>query len=336
MPCLMGALNGDRPVSFMPSIRFEPPPVYFLHIPKTAGVSVQQLLFSAYAPQKARRIDAQHLYQVDSASIRSLQCISSHLGPGLLPFMQQVDLVCITFLRNPVERLISNIYFTQQQMSRYPKAFDPAVLAEHQPFLKADLRTWVDRFGVKENGNLQTLILGRMLDVRPYFRDGEIGRLGQPLLRPARIPSQSEDHDFKQVAERAHQRLESTAVVGITERFAESIQLVCANLGIPQPKHPPKVNIGPHQRRRTGGYYETVPPDLIERLEAASQFDLELYAHVCDLFADRLARCQEHPRRTISIGPHLRMARRQAKHAARQLERKLSAATNLPKPNKSP
>jgi|688.fasta_scaffold176364_2 hypothetical protein len=266
-----------------PIVRFEPPPVYFMHVPKTAGSSLRKVLFSAYAPQQRLSPEAWQLHKIDSTSIGRFRCIASHLGPGVLPFMQQQKFACITMLRDPIEHRISSIFYRQAQLNQHPEIFQPAYMEQMQPLLKADLRTWLDARRPYESGNPQTRFFGTVKALQPYFKDGEVGQRGQSLLQPIDLPNLSDNTDMAQVAARARRQLESMAVVGITERFTESVALICDLLGIPLPRQLPRENIGTQKRAiQNTGYRATTPPDLIERIEAANQYDLALYAYACD------------------------------------------------------
>ena len=310
----------------IPTLRFEPPPVYFMHVPKTAGSSLRKVLFSAYAPQQRLGADTMQLHKIDSTSLDGFRCIASHLGPGLLPFIQQRAFACVTLLRDPVEQHISSIFHRQTRLKQHPEIFQPAYLEQMQPLLKDDLRTWLDTPGTYTSGNGQTRFFGTVKALQPYFKDGKIGRKGQPLLQPVVLPNLSDNSDIEQVAARARRLLESMAVVGITERFTESVHLICDLLGIPVPTHLPRVNIGVQKRTiQNTSYRAQTPPDLIERIEAANQADLALYAYACELFEAQLARYQARPRRTISIAPRLRMPMQPIRQAAGQIKRKVLA-----------
>jgi hypothetical protein len=52
------------------------------------------------------------------------------------------------------------------------------------------------------------------------------------------------------LAERARRQLEQMAVVGITENFTESVELLCDLLGVPLPRNLPADNVG---RQRASG-----------------------------------------------------------------------------------
>lgn len=308
----------------MPRIRFEPPPIYFMHVPKTAGSSLRKVLFAAYAPQQRTELYAEQLHKINSTGLGHFRCISSHLGPGLLPYLQQREFACITMLRDPVEQQISGIFYHQTRLKQHPEIFQPAYLAQMQPLLKADLRTWLDTPGPYALGNPQTRFFGTVKALQPYFKDGEVGQRGQRLLQPMDLPTLSDNSDIEQVAACARRQLESMAVVGITERFTQSVSLICDLLGVPVPRQLPQENIGIQKHSlQNAGYRATTPPELIERIEAANQADLALYAYACERFETQLARYQAQPRRTISLASRLRVPMQQARQAARQVKRKV-------------
>jgi len=133
--------------------------------------------------------------------------------------------------------------------------------------------------------------------------------MAKTLIWPIQYAEFPGNSDMERVAARARKRIEEVAVVGITERFVESAALVCAEVGVRPPRDLPRVNVGAY---RSGGagrrYRESIPPDLIERIEAMNLYDIELYRYACELFERQIARFQSHPRRTYCILPELRMA----------------------------
>ncbi len=103
-------------------------------------------------------------------------------------------------------------------------------------------------------------------------------------------------------------------MVGITERFDQSLELFADLLGVPAPAAAPAVNVGPKKAGlAVRGYRSTLPPAVIEQVEALTVYDRELYAHALELFEQQYARYKAHPRRMYSIMPRLRV---QAYHFA--------------------
>lgn len=290
----------------LPVLRYEPPPIYFMHIPKTAGSSLRLLFKAAYREQAIVQLYRQGTHRFTAAEMQNFRCISSHWGPGLLPFLPQPGVACLTLLRDPIEQFVSHLYFRQKELNQQPHLFQPSYLAQMQPLLQADLRTLLESPIPMLPDNLQTRYLGSVEDVRPYFKDGMHGQKG-PALHGLPF-SFSTALDLGQTAAHAHRQVEQMAVVGVTERFAESVLLVCDFLGIAMPAQMPLQNIGPQKRAvAIHGYRAALSPDLLDLIMAKTQVDQELYAHACALVEMKVAQQRTRLVRTYSIAPRLRL-----------------------------
>ncbi len=284
-----------------PMLRWEPPPVYLMHIPKTGGTSLRYLISSAYRPRQVFIAGRHHdLSQVTLTELAGYRCYISHFGVSFLALLNHPGLACLTMLRDPVEQSISYIYFRQKQLLNEPWLFKPDELERMLPFAHADLHTCLENPDFARYArNPQALNLGRIRDLRPLLKDG---------MAAHSIPDDDSIPDMNGVLEQARRQLDVMAVVGLTERFAESVELVCALLGIPTPAQTPQRNIGP---RKTGvdlrGYRASTPPELIEQVEELTRYDHELYAYACDLFEQQWARHRANPRRSYSIAPRVRV-----------------------------
>jgi hypothetical protein len=299
----------NAPPRFPPTLRCEPPPVYFLHIGKTAGISLRQVLRRNYRRAEVIEMDAPLLSSVTLAELQTGRCYLAHLGLGLHQLVHRGQLPTITILRDPVERAISLIHFRLKQIQEARHVFTPDYRERLQPLLGAGLQARLeDPALIALIKDTQTRDLGIVRDFRPYLKDGEIGSSGAPILRPLIAPALSEECDMNQVLHRAQQELARMVVVGITEQFDASVEMVCRWLGIPTPARAPQANIGP---RKSGvelrGYRATTPPALIERIEELTRYDRELYACACDLFDRQWARHKAGPRRCYSVAPRLRL-----------------------------
>jgi hypothetical protein len=304
--------------SSLPPLRWAPPPVYYFHIPKTAGSSLRKLLISAYLPWQTAFVHRWTIGRYTSGELGRLRCVITHAGGNLLPYVAQQGLQTVTMLRDPVERVISHIHFQRAQLRLMPHLFDKEFIEKYARHLHSDLHTWLNM--LEEDGlflrDLQVKQLGWMSDLRSFFREEDRARGNVPTQSEWNRAMSTPVTNAAVVAERAHRRLEQMTVVGITENFAASAELVCDLLGMPIPREIPRENIG-HQR--TGGfaetYRETTPPDIIARIEAANVDDRELYVHARERFAQQLARLRARKTRTISVAAHLcaqmwRIARR--------------------------
>jgi hypothetical protein len=321
--------------SSLPALRWVPPPVYFMHIPKTAGSSLQWILKSAFWPGSVQFIGGRAAMKFTVSELAGLRCVVSHLGNGLLPYLPQNGLQKITVLRDPVERVVSFVNYRRSLLQEVPHWFDAEYVEKCKQYVNADLATWLDLF--ESDGNIlangQSKTLCAVGDPRPFFRDGDIGRtkvLPRGNWVENLLPREIDD---AVLVERAHRQLEQVAVVGITENFAGTAELVCDVLGIAVPRALPVENVG---RSRTGGlgvgYRATTTPDVIARIEAMTTIDRELYLHGQELFMRQLARLRARKRRTICMLPRLCAPYWQARRTAGRVKHLLRTKLHLALP----
>jgi hypothetical protein len=97
-----------------------PKPIFFLHIPKTAGTSVTELVERNFEPDACRRITDIHKpidqirEDIEIALLEGAEFISGHVSfDAIVPFVN--DLQIMTLLRNPLERIISVYRFWNTQ-----------------------------------------------------------------------------------------------------------------------------------------------------------------------------------------------------------------------------
>jgi hypothetical protein len=288
-----------------PQLRYQPPPLYFMHVPKTAGSSWCKLLQAVYTPQAMRTIYRQNLPRYTATDLNRLRCVASHLGPALLPWLASSAGVVITMLREPVEQFVSQLYFHQAQIKREPHLFAPDYLAAVQPLIDADLRTLLETPLLMIPDNPQSCCLGIFQPIAPYLKEGAIGCQGT-LLRTMPFGF-TQAMDMGQIAAAAQEQVQKMTLIGITEAFAESTELLCDLLGVPVPTTLPTENLGlKKQGVQLYHYRQHLPPDLLERVLAKTQDDQALYTQACAIFAEQRARYQARPRRTYTLAPHLR------------------------------
>jgi hypothetical protein len=244
--------------------------ILFNHIPKTAGTTMKHVLWRAVGSDRVlTSLGEDHPERVAAIAARldrDLErpyAIASHVGFGVerrLPARHSYP--AFTFLRDPVQRTISR-YWHYRSAPRRAAGLEPA-----QP-----LEEWLEG-EVLHRYNAQTGFLGGLWT--RHHLDGE------PLER-ARF-------DRKLLAA-AKRNLETHVVVGLAERFDESMLLLGDAFGWPLRKTT--------YRRANGRSREReLTPRELEAVRANNELDLELYEFGRDLFESRLrARCADRERR---------------------------------------
>lgn len=287
---------------------FEPLPVFFMHVPKTGGVSLRHWLRASYGRRGYMNLDVPVLGQYAASDLKQFRWYhSAHHCRSMFDLVGRTDLPVITMLRDPVERTASEFYYHQRALAMVPEKFGEDYLRVACPNWRGELQECIERDHVaRKLCCVQTHCLGARADYTVFLKHGAEWQPDRPFLRPYNIPYQTDPEDFGRLLTNAHAWLVEMAVVGLTERYAESVLLISDLLGIPVPTDLPRVNVNPQRTGPAMRYRDQLAPDVVARLEELNRYDLELYAHATELFEQQWARYQARPRRTYSIAAHLR------------------------------
>ena len=294
----------------------EPPPAYFVHIPKTGGISLGRLLESAYLPWDRVRLNPPVMRTVSLEQLRRFRFYHSfHQGRRLLDMTGRSDLLTITMVRDPVERAVSQMLYLQRVVRAIPHTFTPEYLASVAPIVNASLQDCVEHEAFAQACDSQIRALGVMEDYTPLFQGSPDATSGRSVLRPYPLPPLMDVTDTAQLLANAKRWLSEIDIVGTTEQYHEAVLMVRDLLGIPVPAHLPRLNANP-VRGKASSYRERLPPKLVSQLEELTAHDRELYAFAVERFREQWSRFQAQPRRTYSLGAHVRMATMRPVHAA--------------------
>ena len=171
------------------------PLLVFVHIQKTAGKTMRQILYRQYGRGHTRLV--RNYFVAPDVSLNVIKSLAG--GPsadlrvvhGHILFWPDVEWPAgtqfLTILRDPVERVISHYYWLRARSSRFRKTLEDALI------------------GGSINDNLQTRVLA------------------------AQMPPFGETTD--EMLEEALRGLKRLTVVGLTERFDESFVLATRMLG---------------------------------------------------------------------------------------------------------
>ena len=98
-----------------------------VHIPKSAGTSFRNILKQVYGEQAVIRLDIDLMYQqlkINEAEFegyqldKKIKVVHGHFSPALLRAQFKIDdqIPMITWLRDPVERVISNYFYLEKRL----------------------------------------------------------------------------------------------------------------------------------------------------------------------------------------------------------------------------
>lgn len=236
----------------------------FLHVPKTAGTTLVHIIEQNY-PQRARYALGSTecvtaFGQLDVAHRRRVRILMGHMPFGAHHYFDE-PAAYFTFLRDPIDRAISFFHYVRHNPEHYLNGY---VLRDDLTLL-----AFLERRATLMMDNFQTRLISGVGHDAPY------GAYPADML------------------EQAKQNLRTAfTVVGLTERFDESLLLLRAHFGWRRlfytrqnvtAVRPPKAS---------------VDPATLAALQAANQLDSELYAYAQELFAAQIADQGPHfPRR---------------------------------------
>ncbi len=230
--------------------------VIFLHLPKTAGKTLNLIIQNQYRPEDIYSLPLNQkkipgaietLRELPVKKKKNIRVLKGHMDFGLHTDLPN-PATYITILRDPVERAISNYYFVTGDPGHPMHAFTKS----------KSLAQWA----ALPNNN---------------FNNGQIRMLAgihyktEPLTRQTlEIAKKNLDNHF--------------SVVGLTERFDESVILLKRELGWNWPFYTRQNVTGKKIAR------ENIPASAIEIIKKLNQLDIELYEHAARLFDEKIRR----------------------------------------------
>jgi Galactose-3-O-sulfotransferase len=226
----------------------------FLHIPKTGGSTISKILEQQYSKVETLTLDDRErqiaqLKALPAAQRGQYRLIQGHLFFGLHRFIPRAS-TYITFLRRPVDRVLSFYYYARSTPDHY---LYPLLATE-----RLDLKTLLARELTLELCNEQTRLLA-----------------GDEWEDPQRVVTRA-------ALERAQANLRSHfRVVGLLEEFDASLLLLHRAFGWHLPFYV-KENVTKEKPDNT-----TLDVETRRLVEDANGLDLELYEYARNLFDEQ-------------------------------------------------
>jgi hypothetical protein len=223
----------------------------FLHIPKTAGTTLNRIIDWQYNPLSIFTVDP-HRIRATVARFktfpeqrrRRFRVVRGHLVFGIHEFLPQ-SATYITMLREPVSRLLSSYHF---------------ILRRPLHPLHRKLKT----------GRLSVEDLIRLTPQRQNLQCRFISGIGAGGIcdeRALEIAKENLARSFR--------------VVGLCERFQESLLLMMVSFGWEVPFY---------ENRKVAKIHPSIEPGVIDAIREHNRLDIELYEFAKELFEENLHR----------------------------------------------
>jgi hypothetical protein len=184
--------------------------LYFLHIPKTAGISLKSILAEYFPLSEVLQFEFQpEVLYLSPVALRKYRLVMGHCTFGLMEYIG-TPFEVITFLRKPLDQAIS-MFFDLKENGRLERDIT--------------LRDVIHSELVQSLINIQCRwlasddIAGENLGYAPYYS-----------TRREAVEALTDASLFAAAAD----RLKSLRFVGITERFGESVDILCDEFAWPR------------------------------------------------------------------------------------------------------
>jgi sulfotransferase famil protein len=243
----------------------------FLHIPKTAGSTFSSILASRFKaseiynnmaagfldkgqPTTRATYRAYQLAheQLNQEALQRYRLLIGHWDFGVVNRYPQ--LIPLTFLRHPVDQLVSNYRFLRRSREDWNQIYDI--------MQKMSLKDWAkDADMISRFANWQTIQMA--------------GQKWSP------VPQEMSNN---QLLDEAKKNLAKCAFIGIQERFDDSLLLLAYTFGWHPVEQYKSLNAAPQRLEST-----EIDADTHETLLAICQLDLELYEYAKMLYNTRLS-----------------------------------------------
>lgn len=230
--------------------------ILFLHIPKCAGTTLNmEILKKRFEPDELILFYDHNNDEITEQLKRmnrekKIKCISGHFYFGIHRYYTSRPTTYITILRDPIERIISHYY----QVRRWK----PHHLYRQVTEGNITLKEYVENKTTCELNNGQVRVLVG-LDMNPPF-----GQCTGEMLAQAK-------ENLKK----------HFAVVGISERFDEFLQLLGHKFGWEIPPYK-NLNVSDNRKKR-----DDIDRETLAVIEKYNQLDMELYRFARDLFEEQ-------------------------------------------------
>jgi hypothetical protein len=221
----------------------------FLHIPKTAGTTLNRIIEWQYNPLTIFTMDPyriratpERLKKLSEQRRRRLRVVRGHLYYGVHEFLPQ-GATYITMLREPVARFFSSYHFIQRR-----------------PLHPMHRKVTSERIGVED-----------FIRLTPHRQN-----LQCSLIAGIKNNGTCDERTLEIAKENL---VKSFSVVGICERFEESLVLIARTFDWDVPFY---------ENRKVSKTRPEIEPGAVEMIREHNLLDLELYEFGKNLFAESL------------------------------------------------
>jgi hypothetical protein len=266
-------------------------PIFFLHLPKTAGTTLNTIL-ETYFHQKEifPYYFTRDLPSLSPEELKKYKYFRGHLHYDVITRLLPRKPVTLTMLRQPVELFIS--FFAHLQR------FSEADLVQWAPRLAAPIRNITLTDFVNEAHLYHISQNSQSYFIVPRFDFSTIEELKALLTNMRQQPWPVEADDIKY----GQSLLSEFAFVGLSERFQESLFLLAYTFGWRPITEYQTLNIGSNKPEQA-----QISPDILDQIRQINAADQALYDYGQTLFEIRYTEMTQNLLEKYGASAHARL-----------------------------
>lgn len=217
----------------------------FLHLPKCAGTSLTRVLDGYFEQDEIYPVQLQHMLPEPGEladALKPYRLVRGYFRAWVTEHAHNP--VVVTMLRHPVARVVSGYHYLRRRAVEVPRAqwslgIEQASTRSMMEWLQLDTNNDPGQSAANFKKNHMTMLLAGGV-----YPDDEM-------------------------LEAAKATLDRCTVVGLSERFAESVDLMTWTLGLPYPQQTKALNVRP--------MVQAEAPEVYAMIRQLNPLDIELY-----------------------------------------------------------
>jgi hypothetical protein len=255
-----------------PDLAYERRTVVLLHLEKTGGTSLRELVAQAFAADRRCPLFENRLHTLTLAQLGRYDFYSGHFDAASIRFIPRQRLEVVSMFREPVSRLVS--------LYRFLRAH-PMV----DEFVGHKLVALAHRYSAEEFFEQPQIRL--FSNINNHY----VVVLGKSYLWFEQHARSLRPGDMEDGVRQARATISDMASLGLTEHYEESVALICRDLAIPMPASIARLNATDGSAARDARFSRVDPVELTPRLLAAvadlTAYDTQLYRFAVEEFGRR-------------------------------------------------